>query len=464
MLHEELFDSHSNYIEDTISPDRITFNHIEPLIEKYSNVENFTMRVLGSSVLGKKINMISFGNGGTKILVWTQMHGDEPTATSAVFDVLNFLAGDDDYNNLRSMLSENLSINFIPLLNPDGAFLHQRENILNIDINRDAVKLISPESNALFDAAQKIKPDFGFNLHDQNSYYTAGKVNKTAAISMLAPPFNYEKKLNAARVKSMKLIAQMFDILSDFIPGHISRYSDDFEPRAFGDNFIKSGISSVLIESGFYKNDNNKSYLRKLNFTSLICAFKSIALKEYELYEEDKYLNIPENETLLFDLLIRNLSLNYGNNNFRIDIGINRKKCFDENSGKFYFESSIEQIGDLSIFYGIEEFDLNGFSVEPAQVFEADNFSELTKLNFADLHSNGVAYIRIKDNLPNMAFSALPFNIIKNGKSFNPKLKTEEPANLVLKKDGDIKFVVVNGFLLDLPDKNNSVLNGVIFD
>jgi hypothetical protein len=36
------------------------------------------------------------GNGKKKVLLWTQMHGDEPTATMASFDMFNFLEGKND--------------------------------------------------------------------------------------------------------------------------------------------------------------------------------------------------------------------------------------------------------------------------------------------------------------------------------------------------------------------------------
>ena len=46
---------------------------------------------VGTSVLGRPICSVKFGRGPRRILFWTQMHGNEPTATGAVFDLLNFL-------------------------------------------------------------------------------------------------------------------------------------------------------------------------------------------------------------------------------------------------------------------------------------------------------------------------------------------------------------------------------------
>ncbi len=109
----------------------------------------------------------------------------------------------------------------------------------------------------------------------------------------------------------MKLIVNIYDELKKFIPGHIAKYKDDFEPRAFGDNFIKWGTSSVLIESGGWKNDEEKQFIRKLNYISILAGLNSIANKLYEKADIKVYNNIPFNDNLLFDLLLRNLSVKY---------------------------------------------------------------------------------------------------------------------------------------------------------
>ena len=38
---------------------------------------------VGASFLGRSIQMLTLGNGESKILLWSQMHGDEPSATPA---------------------------------------------------------------------------------------------------------------------------------------------------------------------------------------------------------------------------------------------------------------------------------------------------------------------------------------------------------------------------------------------
>jgi Zinc carboxypeptidase len=356
-----LFESYAAYKELGISQSLIKHSEVISLLDHYSGNSAFNIEFLGKSVEGREIGSVKFGRGKIHILAWSQMHGDEPTATAAIFDLLKFFNSDDQFNGFRDLLLDRLTFHFIPMLNPDGAENFRRENGFNIDLNRDALRLESPESQILWQYAMKTKPGFGFNLHDQKSYYSAGYSGNAVGISLLAPPSCRSKMIDYTREKSMQVVLGIFDALTPFIPGHIARYNDDFEPRAFGDNLVKSGISVILIESGFFKNDQGKEIIRKLNFTALLSAFDSIALDQFSRTDYRRYFEIPENKELFFDLLLKNLEINYAGSAFLIDIGIKREKYLDPSSGRFMFKGKITEIGDLSLSFGIEESDLSGY-------------------------------------------------------------------------------------------------------
>ena len=76
-------------------------------------------------------------------MLWSQMHGDESTATMALADIFRFLV-EAPGDSLRERLRNRLTIVFIPMLNPDGAEVFQRENAVGIDVNRDARRLSTP--------------------------------------------------------------------------------------------------------------------------------------------------------------------------------------------------------------------------------------------------------------------------------------------------------------------------------
>ncbi len=74
------------------------------------------------------------------------------------------------------------TLHFIPMLNPDGAEAVMRYNAQGIDINRDARRLATPEGRALRRAVETVKPQFGFNMHNQNARTSVGQPPKPAAV------------------------------------------------------------------------------------------------------------------------------------------------------------------------------------------------------------------------------------------------------------------------------------------
>ena len=171
-INPEILESaFAQYKEPSIEERRFGYQLIAPLIAKRNTL--FETRVLGESIEGRPIHSLSFGEGALKVLLWSQMHGNESTATMALFDLFNFLEGskEDGFEPIRQAIRKNLNLRFIPMLNPDGAEQFKRRNAQYIDINRDAVRQSSPEGIILKQARDEFEPDFGFNLHDQNRYY-----------------------------------------------------------------------------------------------------------------------------------------------------------------------------------------------------------------------------------------------------------------------------------------------------
>ncbi|CAN0528228.1 unnamed protein product, partial [Scytosiphon promiscuus] len=180
--------------------------------------------------------------------------------------------------------------------------------------------------------------DFGFNRHDQSTYYNAERTDKPATISYLAPAFNYEKDINEVRANAMKVIVYMNKIIQKYAPGQVGRYNDDFEPRAFGDNIQKWGTSAILIESGGYKSDPEKQEIRKLNYVSILSAIYSIANGNYKDIPISDYEKIPENDRKLFDLKLNNLTYNLLGKNYTLDVGIHQLEI-DNAPHKTYYNS-----------------------------------------------------------------------------------------------------------------------------
>lgn len=446
----DIYFRYESYLESSLKHRRFKSADVHSLINKLDPAV-FKIKTAGKSLDGREIFIVSAGKGKHKILCWSQMHGDESTATMALFDVMNFLAADDNLNGIRSYILKHLTIHMIPMLNPDGAETYSRRNISGIDINRDAGRLATPEAKILDSLVKEIKPEFAFNLHDQDTHYTAGKCFKSAAISFLAPPFDQDKSVNHVRMNAIKLISGLFKIISTMIPGHIGKYPDDFEPRAFGDNIQKNGTSTILIESGGWVNDIEKQFIRKLNFIILLTGFKSIAGESLKNENPDIYETIPLNEIYLFDLLLRNLTYKKDEKVSVMDIGINTVEYTDKSGTGYYNKAVIEDLGDLSIFYGYVELDLKGYDVSAGRTYknEFKSFDQINESDIVKILNDGYTDI-VVEKIPDKAeFSPFPLNVIRKGFEYLNAVEVERYANLVIKKDGVVKYLVVNGSLIN---------------
>ncbi len=463
-LSNEFYNNYSRYKVNKLNNKRFSFEQLNEALSKIISSDKFKVKKIGESLEGRDIRMISYGTGKTHVLGWSQMHGDESTATMALVDILNFLITEDEFTQFRKSLSDNLTIHFIPMLNPDGAEQFKRRNALDIDLNRDALRLQFPESQALRWAQDSLKPAFGFNLHDQDQRYSAGKSHKSATLSFLAPAFNYEKNINEIRGNAMKIIVNMTDELSKFIPGHIGRYDDEFEPRAFGDNFVKWGTGTILIESGGWKNNFEKQFLRKLNFVGILIGLQSMAQKQYEKADITKYNNIPENRRYLFDVLLKNLQIDFNRNKYIIDIGINHIETATENHRNDYYKGIIDDIGDLSTYFGYEELNCEGMTVEEGKVFSTvlDNVESLENLDFSELHADGITCVRVKNIEKDIKSVKQPIDIIYENSEFSSEIGINKPANFVIMENNIVRFVVVNGYYIDLKSGKSTLINGSV--
>jgi hypothetical protein len=461
----QLYDSYEKYKEPTLNKRRIKHQDIQPILAAFAKNPKFKVTKVGSSIGGKSLNLISIGTGATDVFLWSQMHGDEPTATQAIFDILNFLESPDFAEEKQAILS-NLTVHFLPMLNPDGAELFQRRNLLGVDINRDALRLQSPESQTLKRVRDSLEADFGFNLHDQSTYYNAERTEKPATISYLAPAYNYEKDINEVRGNAMKIIVFMNSILQKYAPGQVGRYNDDFEPRAFGDNIQKWGTSTILIESGGYPEDTEKQEIRKLNYVSILSAIYTIAKENYKDIPISEYEKIPENDRKLFDLKITGATYELMGKPYKIDLGINQVEVDYEDHNDFWYSSRIWDQGDLSTYYGYENFDASGYTIRKAQVYPKliSNMEALKALNAQTVLQQGFGYVRLK-NIPKEALNAsFPFHII--GEKFQtPDLNLKPGINptFFLEKEGKLSHAVINGFLIDLNSESLEIPNSMIF-
>ncbi len=308
-------------------------------------------RQLGQSYEGRPIRHITTGTGPVALLLWSQMHGDESTGTMAIADILHALILTREAVTTRKILSA-LTLHFVPMLNPDGAARFQRRTAQGIDMNRDAHAQRTPEARLLAALQHRLKPDYGFNLHDQE-LSTVGSTKNLTAIAVLAPAYEAEKSYNPTRTRGKQIASFIASITDTQAPGSIARYDDSYEPRAFGDNFQKWGTSTILIESGHARNDEQKDFIRKLNVVALMSSFGLIADGAVGKVDTRFYDTLPLNGKRAYDLIVRGILIEDGNGErLAADLGISHQ--VDTHSEP---PPRLVDIGDLHTHASLTEID-----------------------------------------------------------------------------------------------------------
>ena len=328
----------------------ITNKHIAPLLENFTNF--LSIETIGESVLKDSIHALKIGNGNKRILMWSQMHGNESTTTKALFDVLNTLL--DSKSNLNYIL-ETCSLYIIPILNPDGAVAYTRVNANKVDLNRDAQVLSQPESKVLKAAFESFHPHFCYNLHGQRTIFSAGKTNMVATVSFLAPAQDEACTVTSNRKVAMEVISIMNDKLQEIIPGQIGVYDDAFNLNCVGDTFQNKNVPTILFEAGHYSGDYARESTREYIYTSLLTSLDYISRNNVDGNDYESYFNIPENEKCFFDVIIRNAKMTIDSEACITDIGILLVEKLE--GEKIQFIAKIDKIEKLDTYYGHREFD-----------------------------------------------------------------------------------------------------------
>jgi hypothetical protein len=262
-----------------------------------------TGRVVGMSAEGREIRHLTYGDGPTQVLLWSQMHGNESTASMALADIIRFLHERPDHP-LARRIADSTTMHVIPMLNPDGAERFVRRNAQGIDVNRDARMLQTPEGKLLKLVRDEVEPAFGFNLHDQNASVRVGRTDRGVAIALLAPAFNEARDVDDKRRRAMQVATLLIEAMEPLVGNHIAKYDDTFNPRAFGDLMGAWGASTVLIESGAWEDDAQKQHLRKANFVGILTALDAIATGRYAHYDPQIYEDLEYNGRSVPDLVI----------------------------------------------------------------------------------------------------------------------------------------------------------------
>ena len=444
-LNTQLYDAYGQYQEKSITTRRFKHNDVMAVLDKLG--PGFNVKKVGTSVEGRAIKLVSYGHGPIQVLMWSQMHGDETTATRAILDVLHWLEADDQFNGTRDRIKSAITWHFMPMLNPDGAAHFTRRNHYGIDINRDALRLQTPEGRTLKRVRDSLNADWGFNLHDQNRG-TSVENKAPATLSLLAPAFDTGKSVNEKRGDAMQLTRFMFDQLAQYLPGQMAIYDDTFEPRAFGDNIQKWGTRTILIESGGYKDDYEKQEIRRLNFVLLLTAANAIASRQYEKVPVADYNKIPSNGSgRIRELIVKNVQYE----GLLRDVAFDRAEVDSEDFRTYYPRGYVTDLGDLSTSEAFFTLDAKGMEVLPGKIYEKTlpDMDALHALDLNQLLRAGYTDFVVQRGFDPFAMKG-PIRVHPTQPPGNETIRMGGSPSLLFRRNGVIAFVVINGQLIQL--------------
>jgi len=145
--------------------------HKDPYAAVIQTPQRVCGEILGYSLQGRPIELLTVGTGEEVILVIATIHGNEYAGTPLVYKLVDVL-------KRRPALLDSHTILIVPVANPDGVALGTRGNAAGIDLNRNfpamnrinnqkhgIAGLTEPESQILYDLILCHKPARIVSLH-----------------------------------------------------------------------------------------------------------------------------------------------------------------------------------------------------------------------------------------------------------------------------------------------------------
>jgi hypothetical protein len=194
----------------------------------------------------------------------------------------------------------------------------------------------------------------------------------------------------------------------------------------------------------------------------ILNALHQIATKGYEQYTTEQYFAIPDNGFQLMDLIINEMQVKVNDKWFPLDIAIRRRES--ENAAGYFMSGSVEDLGDMQIFYGFETLDATGLQYTEGKVYptafeSADKISEAEAM---DLLRQGFMAVKVKNGEARQVHG-LPILVLKTSEKISGGWTTGSVPNFFLAKEGVLKYALVNGYLIDLENPKKQEIRNRIY-
>lgn len=274
------------------------------------------LSVIGQSVKGRDLYLASWISDpdNPTILYLTQQHGNEQLTTEGAMEFIKHLGT----GRGRDVLS-GVNILVVPMLNPDGAMgdvdfsldgyiAHgdrhlTRYNARGVDLNRDHVARLQPETQALHDNVLAVYDiDYMIDLHHQGAYSAINDEWVSGSILYPTTP-NADPALVE---RSKQLGAVVYDAVDSTGWGLLGRYvGGSAETISRNGLAVEYGIATLLFEMrGMADHENASSvlgarssgYLIRQTVITLESTARAIADGSIERVDTSLWDTLPEQE------------------------------------------------------------------------------------------------------------------------------------------------------------------------
>lgn len=281
---------------------------VERVFESFAQLagqQQWQSSVIGRSVQGLPIKMYQVGEGKLQILIFSQIHGDEPTATRGLLAFLHNLLTTGGH------LLTKVRLNVIAQVNVDGATAYLRQNAAGVDLNRDFKDLTQVETRALVAAIDQVQPDYCLALHDQRTCHAAGLGGRASNLAFLVPSADLAGSTTDLRQHLMRLVVAMSLDLKKQGDCQLSRFDDRYMAGGAGEYCLGVNRPYILIEAGFAPRDYLRRYPASLVSAALMSVCNILTGSSFQSLNFKDYFGIPVNSPEFVDLLIKNIQCGF---------------------------------------------------------------------------------------------------------------------------------------------------------
>lgn len=275
-----------------------TYDEMSDFLQKQeAKQSNMELEVIGQSVKGRDLYLVKYMTNpeNPTILFLTQQHGNEQLTTEGALEFIKHMG-----TGKMKGVADNVNILVVPMLNADGAMgdvnfsldnyiasgdRHlTRYNANEIDLNRDHITKIQPETKALHNnVMQKYDIDYMIDLHHQGTQSERdGELVSGSILYPTTPNVDPDVLL-----KSKQLGAVVFDAVDSTGWGHLGKYrGGNAETISRNGIAVEYGISTLLFEmrgmsdheyEPYVLGQKSNGYLIKQTVTTLDAAVRAIA-------------------------------------------------------------------------------------------------------------------------------------------------------------------------------------------